>query len=65
MSTFFGEELAGGEFDCVAEAVREVGGAGKLDGGVVVTNSKGDFLDHEVSVWTDDSGADDVIGFIG
>ena len=40
MSTFFGEELASGEFDGVGVTVLRVRSAGDFDGGMAMSNSK-------------------------
>ena len=38
MSMFFGEEFFGGEFDSFAEGVADVGSAGELLGGKIMTD---------------------------
>lgn len=42
-SRFFGEELAGGEFDEVVVVVDGVGGAGEFENGEVMAEGEGEF----------------------
>lgn len=60
----FAEELGSGELDKIIITIHDVWSTGKLDGGKIMTDGKGDFLGEQAGVRRYDASAKNAVSFV-